>query len=269
MKKILLTLCLILFAAGAPLHLSANDNVLNRDDVFYDIQTNQKYTGTYTNKYSYNNRIDISGLSWVDTKTYLMNIPVKNGVRNGVATLYQGSTSKRADTGEVLHRTDNYKSFEAHFSNGKLTAIKEYGMSGGLKNTTRLANGKAEGYDQTTGELTHEFSYIETKNANHSNSPNKAFLMFLGNSFAKHGKLTRYLSNDRKAVEQYRNGLKHGPYYVYKGTLLIYKGNYAHDVLEGDFKQYCEDGRLKEHRIYVAGEVAATPVDQSRDFCDL
>lgn len=248
----------------------ANDNVQNRNDIFYDITTNQKFTGTYTGKYIHRaiHKALLGSKEIERIYTYRYKIPMENGLRNGTATLYKSQLAQYIDDGREHQRIDSYKDIEANFSKGKILSIKQYSSDGVLKSITSFNKGIAQRYDQETGKLIGKFGYIESGKINPPDREDKGYYQFLGNSYAFDGEFYVYKSKDRTRMKTYKNNVLHGPSVsMHSKDQIFLQGSYSHGEMDVDYKLFCEDGRLGKHVIYLAGEVVETIVDKGAVYC--
>ena len=263
--KILSICCMLVSLVTFPSF--ANDNVQNRNGIFYDIKTNQKFTGTYTSKYIHKVLSGSKKIEWISTYRY--KIPVENGLRNGTATLYKSKLAQYIDDGREYQRIDSYKDIEANFSKGKILSVKQYSRDRVLRSITSFNKGIAQRYDQETGKLIGKFSYIESGEINPPDDRgDKGYYLFFGNSYAIDGELYVYKSKDRTRMKTYKNSVQHGPFVsMHSKDQVFQQGSYSHGEMDGDYKLFCEDGRLGRHVIYLAGEVVETIVDKGSNYC--
>lgn len=259
--KVLLIVCMFFSCLSL-----ANDNVQNRNGVFYDIKTNKKFNGSYVSKYIYTTLSGSGEIEW--TFTYRYKIPMKNGIRNGTATLYKSTLAQYLDDGRVYQSIDSYKELEAHFINGKILSVKEYDNDGVLQSTTSFNKGVALRYDQKTGVLTGKFSYIESNEHTQSSREDQGYYIFTGGAYAIDGEFYVYQSDDRTRMTTYKNNIKHGPFVMMHSKEQVFlEGSYSNGKMDGDYKHYCKDGRLGTHKTYLAGEVVETFVEHDDNYC--
>ena len=244
----------------------ANENVQNRNGIFYDIVKKKNFTGIYTSKYIYKT---LSGSGEIEWKyTYRYKIPMKNGLRNGTATLYKSMLAKYIDDDREYQRADSYKDIEVLFNNGKIVSVKQFSRDGALKSTTSFHKGVAERYDQETGKLTAKFGYIETEQPNPPGRKDKGYYLLMGEFYALDGEFFIYKSRDRTRMSTYEKNIKHGPFVsMHSKEQISQQGSYSHGEMDGDYKVYCKDGRLAKHQTYLIGEVVDTLVDNGDNYC--
>jgi len=272
MKKLILASALL--SSLAAFSGLANDHVQNREGVFYDATSSSKFTGFYTDKYIYTTLSGSGEIEWLSTYRY--KIHVSNGLRDGSAVLYKESVATyitdstswdKSPTGTEYQRVDSFKAVEATFKGGEIISMRDYNRDGSIKATTSFQNGLAKRHSQKTGKLIGEFNYLSGVSVPDTGG-DKALRLFLGNSFALHGTRTIYKSRERVRIETYNNGIKDGPFFsTHSKDQTFQQGAYANGKMDGDYKMYCDDGRLAKHVTYIAGEIVETFTYNDQKFC--
>jgi len=266
MKKIFI----LWVALMLPFSVIANEKVIERDGIFYDLETNKPYTGVFADKYIYAWEYkNYAGKGKGELKfQYRFNL--KNGLRHGVSTLYYSSSDMNVDTGEYNYDTGSYKHTEATFENGKIIQMNNFNKDGTLVIIAIFDGKKAIATDQLTGKIVSEFEYISGSQVILSESGSMhGHTKLTGQALGFHGKRINY-SKRRTTTKHYKNNVRHGKdISTFNSTGKPFIVSNTHNgKQDGDYKVYCENGKLKKHVTYLMGEIVQTFVDQNNsEFC--
>lgn len=68
-------------------------------------------------------------------------------------------------------------------------------------------------------------------------------------------------------MDTYKNNVENGPgVFMHSKDQVFIQFYYLNGKKDGDYKVFCEDGRLSEHLIYLGGDVVETIIEDS-DLC--
>jgi len=268
MKQVLTLLLSILLSFS----IFANENVIEKDGVFYDAQTNKPYSGAFADKYVYErDYMESYSKSKIEEEAifhYRFNI--KDGVRHGVQTLYYSFGRLNTKTDKYYIEPNSYKHTEASFEDGKITLMKDYKKDGTLNIIAKFNGKQAVAHDAQTGKLISEFGYTYGSHVIPPMYKHKlGHFKLVGKALGFHGKRIMY-SKRKTHTEHYVNNVKHGKYktiYNENGQLFL-EGTKYKGKDDGEFKAYCKNGKLKTHKTLLMGEEVQVFVDNDFDWCD-
>ncbi|MFC1234396.1 toxin-antitoxin system YwqK family antitoxin [Vibrio sp. F74] len=246
----------VIFLMTLSMFSYANDNVQNREGVYYDLNTQSPFSGVYEGKYEYKQNEDND---W--SLIYRYSIEFNKGLRDGITTIYVERVGSYAEP--------SYKKSEIIFNQGNIQSMKEYAADFSLRRVTTFKNGSAKRYNQETGKLVGKIGYLESDDARPFKSSNKIESIMFGDKFAYDGEIIVYRTDGSIRKKSYKNNVRHGDFEnIYSNGNIFLKGNYLNGKMNGNYTVYCSNGKLKKDITYLNGEEVEIRLDEDSNYCN-